>query len=75
VSRRYTFSKWLVKQNERQDNVGEFARFVMSDDDAPIGAFRERAWNRYLVRVDAPPRVREGVVSAFNEFASHKEQP
>ena len=70
MSRRYTFSKWLVEQNERYDNVGEFARFVMADDDAPIGAFRERAWNRYLVRVSAPLPVREGVAAAFNEFAS-----
>jgi len=75
VSRRYTFSRWLVEQNERHDNVGAFARFVMADDGAPIGAFRERAWNRYLVSVSAPLPVREGVSAAFNEFASKGAQP
>jgi hypothetical protein len=77
VSRRYGFSRWLVKQNERQDAVGAFARFVMSDDDAPIGAFRAQTWGQYLAKHDAPQAAQDGVELAFAEWADHnsKAQP
>lgn len=69
MSRRFTFSRWLIRQGRRNDAVGELARFAAARSGAPLGAFRPAAWQRFVQEQGAPQDIVDSVNQAFKEFA------
>jgi len=71
-----TFLDWLIQQMEREDIVGEFARYVFEDsENAPWGTCRHDPWKAFLLerfsREAGQVNFRlysEGVRSAVTEF-------
>ena len=61
------FMTWLEQQEQRQDNVGRFARDVAVDPAAPKSC-RIATWRRYLKTMWADDWAVEGCDGAFAEY-------
>ena len=71
MSKRNTFYLWLMAQIERDDPVGDLARDVKIDANAPQYAFRERTWMQHLENSHACEGALDALKRAFDEFARH----
>ena len=66
-----TFYRWLQRQKERTDAVGEFARYAIKDKLFP----REcRALHLFLLRYEGLPERRTGVKAAHREWRRWRAQ-
>lgn len=69
MSKRKSFSGWLLAQVGRNDPIGELAREIQADAAAPVWAFRAITWRVYLRGKGADQGTIEAIDAAFLEFS------
>lgn len=62
-----TFYEWLRRQRNREDVVGDFARDVFWDSQAPRTSNNYSEWHRFI-EIRRLPRLYNGFEAAWNEY-------
>jgi len=66
-----SFYSWLRHQRNREDTVGDFARDVFWDSQAPRTSNEHKDWRRFI-GVRRLPRLYRGFEQAWKEY--HREE-
>jgi len=64
------FTVWLLKQEERDDGIGDFARDVRLDTQRPYNGVR--AWRKHLIKHRADGKAFKALELAWQEFNERK---
>ena len=62
-----TFYSWLRLQRNREDAVGDFARDVFWDSQAPRTSCTKEDWERFMA-IRRLPRLYNGFEQAWSEY-------
>jgi len=68
-----TFYHWLRYQREREDTVGDFARDVFWDCQAPRTSNERTDWKRFI-EIRRLPRLYNGFKQAWQEYVERKKE-
>lgn len=66
-----TFFSWLGHQVARQDRIGTFARYAVTDKVFPRGAWR---LHFFLLRYEGMPEQRAGAKAAHREWRKSRKK-
>ena len=69
-----TFERWLSSQVERDDEVGDFAKFVQNDPKHPRSCVYEK-WRSYVRRRGGSQGEKEAFKRGWREWQERKPEP
>ncbi len=74
MASKQTFRQWLDKKVQRNDPVGDFARDVQQDSNAPFGDVGKKMWREYLWGMGACSDALQAFSQAWGKYVSKQRQ-